>query len=58
MDNKMSENISYLEHQAQSASVAMKKIEKVSKVLRVTEKPERRVLTGDAVLSESNFMEI
>lgn len=58
MDNNAPENISYLEHQARSSSVVMNKIEKISKVLKVTEKPERRVLTGNVVLSESNFIEI
>ncbi len=58
MDNKTPENISYLKHQAQHASTATCKIEKISRVLGVTEKPERNTLVGDIFLSESNVMEI
>ncbi len=58
MDNKRPENISYLGHQAQNANTVIDKIEKISKVLSISNKPDRHSLTGDIVLSESNFMEI
>lgn len=58
MDNNSPENISYLKHQAQNADSAICKIEKISNVLKVTQKPERNDLIRDIFLSESNIMEI
>lgn len=58
MDNKMPANISYLKTQAESTNVVKDKIKNLSAVLKATEKPERHKLTGNVIISESNFMEI
>ena len=58
MDNKMPANRSYLKTQAESTNVVKDKIKNLSAVLKATEKPERHKLTGNVIISESNFMEI
>lgn len=58
MDDKSPQNISYLKHQAQNTSSAMWKIEKISKVMEISKKPERHELIGDIFFSESNVIEI
>lgn len=58
MDDKTPENISYLEHQAQSAHTVLNRIEGMSAMLKVTKKPARRLLTENVDISNSNFIEI
>jgi len=58
MDNKSPENISYLEHQAQTTISAMDRIRNLGRVLRITDKPKRETLALDLHNLKSSFMEI
>ncbi len=58
MDNKSAENISYLEHQAQTTIPVMNKIRDLGKVLRVTNKPKRETISNEAHCIKSTFVEM
>ena len=58
MDNKSPENLSYLEHQAQTTIPVMNKIRNLGKVLRVTNKPKREELSLDNHSVKTSFVEI
>ena len=58
MDNINPENLSYLEHQAQTTIPVMNKIRNLGRVLRVTDKPKREELTMDNHNAKSMFIEI
>jgi patatin-like phospholipase/acyl hydrolase len=58
MDNISPENLSYLEHQAQTTIPVMSSIRNIGNVLRITDKPKREDLFIDNRNAKSMFIEI
>lgn len=58
MDNISPENLSYLEHQAQTTISVMNSIRNIGKVLRITDKPKREELFTDNHNVKSMFIEL
>lgn len=58
MDDTSSENLSYLEHQAQTTIPVMNSIRNLGKILRVTNKPKGKELSIDNHNEKSMFIEV
>lgn len=58
MDNISPENLSYLEHQAQTTISAMNKIRNLGKILRISDKPKKEDLSVDNSHKINTFTEI
>ena len=58
MDNTSPQNLSYLEHQAQTTFSTMKKIRELGAIFQATDKPKREELYADYRNIKNMFMEI